>query len=137
MRMRRRSGVLLTLGAALALAALTVVWAIGAGSSQGQQGSPPYTQEDLDQLAAMGANYVTISPPGLCGEAPPYALDEDVQDNLDSLLGMIAEADMFAVISFRTGPGRSEFTFYGGDWFDESYLNDSVWQDQSAQDAWV
>src|SRR3972149_10462046 len=39
MRMRGRSGGLLTLGAALALAALTVVWAIGAGSSQGQQGS--------------------------------------------------------------------------------------------------
>ena len=47
---------------------------------------------------------------------------------------------MFAVISFRTGPGRSEFTFVFdevGDWFDESYLNDSVWQDPQAQDAWV
>jgi len=98
---------------------------------------PPYTQEDLDQLAALGANYVNISHPGLYTETPPYLLDESIQDNLDSLLDMIAEADMFAVISFRTGPGRSEFTFYGGDWFDESYLNDSVWQDQSAQDAWV
>jgi hypothetical protein len=99
---------------------------------------PPYTQEDFDQLAALGANYVNISHPGLFGETPPYALDEDVQDNLDSLLGMIAEADMFAVISFRTGPGRSEFTFFGGDsWFDESYLNESMWQDQAAQDGWV
>ena len=47
---------------------------------------------------------------------------------------------MFAVISARTGPGRSDFTFYwdgAGDWFDESYLNDSMWQDQAAQDAWV
>ena len=47
---------------------------------------------------------------------------------------------MFAVISFRTGPGRSEFTFVrdeAGDWFAESYLNDSVWQDKVAQDAWV
>ncbi|MFQ6094186.1 MAG: cellulase family glycosylhydrolase, partial [bacterium] len=40
----------------------------------------------------------------------------------------------------RTGPGRSEFTFLLedlDDWFDESYLNDSVWQDQEAQDAWA
>jgi hypothetical protein len=101
---------------------------------------PPYTQEDFDQLAALGANYVNISHPGLFRETPPYAPDEDIQDNLDNLLGMIAEADMFAVISFRTGPGRSEFTFYrdeAGTWFDESYLNESVWQDQAAQDAWV
>ena len=42
---------------------------------------------------------------------------------------MIAKADMFAVNSFRTGPGRSEFTFSleeVGDWFDASYLNDQV-----------
>jgi hypothetical protein len=53
---------------------------------------------------------------------------------------MIAQARMFGVISFRTGPGRSEFTFFwdeAGDWFDASYLNDSVWQDGAAQDGWV
>jgi hypothetical protein len=101
---------------------------------------PPYTQDDFDRLAALGANYVNISHPGLFSETPPYTLDEDIQGNLDSLLEMIAKADMFAVISFRTGPGRSEFTFFhdeAGTWFDESYLNDSMWQDQAAQDAWV
>jgi len=101
---------------------------------------PPYTQADFDNLAALGANYVNVSHPGLFGESLPYALDRDMQDNLDGLLAMIARADMFAVISFRTGPGRSEFTFFWdevGDWFDESYLNDSVWQDAAAQDAWV
>jgi hypothetical protein len=101
---------------------------------------PPYTQEDFNRLAALGANYVNISHPGLFSETPPYALDQGIQDNLDSLLDMIAEADMFAVLSFRTGPGRSEFIFFydeAGTWFDESYLNDSVWQDQAAQDAWV
>jgi hypothetical protein len=53
---------------------------------------------------------------------------------------MIAKADMFAVISFRTGPGRSEFTFYWGtqgDWFTEDYYNDTVWKDEPAQEAWV
>jgi len=101
---------------------------------------PPYTQEDLNRLAALGANYVNISHPGLFTETPPYTLDQDIQNNLDHLLTMIANADMFAVISFRTGPGRSEFTFMldeVGTWFDASYLNDSVWQDQAAQDAWV
>ena len=101
---------------------------------------PPYTQEDFDRLAALGANYVNISHPGLFSETAPYTLDQDIQHNLDNLLDMIAKVDMFAVISFRTGPGRSEFTFFWdevGDWFDESYLNDSMWQDQAAQDAWV
>jgi hypothetical protein len=47
---------------------------------------PPYTQADFDQLAAMGANYVNISHPGLHSERPPYGLDERVQTNLDRLL---------------------------------------------------
>ncbi|TET49410.1 MAG: hypothetical protein E3J64_09725, partial [Anaerolineales bacterium] len=101
---------------------------------------PPYAQEDFDLLASLGANYVNVSHPGLFGENPPYALDQDVAANLDMLLSMISQADMFAVISFRTGPGRSEFTFLLedlGDWFDESYLNDEVWQSDAAQRAWV
>ena len=101
---------------------------------------PPYTQSDFDQLAALGANYVNISGPGLFTERPPYTLDEQVQANLDHLLHMIAQADMFAVITFRTGPGRSDFTFYSegaGDWFDEALLIEWVWEEQDAQDGWV
>lgn len=100
----------------------------------------PFTQKDFDKLASLGCNYVNISHPGLFSETPPYKLDKAIQDNLDRLLEMIEKADMFAVISFRTGPGRSEFTFVVeevGDWFDESYLNDTVWQDKEAQNAWV
>jgi len=102
---------------------------------------PPYTQKDLNTLAALGANYVNVSHPGLFTETPPYAADKDMVANLDRILSMAAEADMFAVISFRTGPGRSEFSVCCleevGDWFDESYLNDTVWTDREAQDAWV
>ncbi|MFB0535273.1 MAG: glycoside hydrolase family 5 protein [Anaerolineae bacterium] len=100
---------------------------------------PPYTQEDFNRLAALGANYVNISHPGLFTENPPYTVDQDIQDSLDALLEMIAKADMFAVISFRTGPGRAEFSVccLGDDWFDDDYLNDSMWQDQAAQDAWA
>jgi hypothetical protein len=101
---------------------------------------PPFVQKDLDRLAAMGANYVNISGPGLFTEKPPYVLDEAVQAHLDNLLNMIAQADMFAVITARTGPGRSDFTFYwdeSADWGDASLLNDDVWLKQDAQDAWV
>lgn len=101
---------------------------------------PPYTQADFDQLAALGANYVNLSIPGLFTERPPYVLDEQAQANLDNLLAMAAQADLFAVITFRTGPGRSDFTFYrdgAGDWFDEDLLIEWVWSDQAAQDAWV
>lgn len=99
---------------------------------------PPYTQQDFDHLAAMGANYVNISHPGLFTETLPYIPDPAAQANLDNLLRMIAKADMFAVITFRTGPGRSEFSILGtGDWAPESYLNETLWQDRAAQDAWT
>ena len=101
---------------------------------------PPYTQEDFNQLAALGANYVNISGPGLFTEEPPYQLDLRAQKHLDRLLGMIHNADLFAVITFRTGPGRSDFTFYrdgAGDWFKPDLLREWVWTDQTAQDAWV
>jgi hypothetical protein len=100
---------------------------------------PPYVQKDFDDLAAMGANYVNISHPGLFTETAPYTLDQDIQDNLDNLLGMIEKASMFAVISFRTGPGRAEFSVccLGDDWFPASYYNDTVWENQAAQNAWA
>ncbi|RME99796.1 MAG: hypothetical protein D6768_14255 [Chloroflexi bacterium] len=99
---------------------------------------PPFTQEDFNRLAALGANYVSISGPGLFTETPPYELDPGVQENLDNLLAMIEQADMFATISIRTGPGRSEFTLCcaGEPGFD-GYFNDTMWEDPAAQDAWV
>jgi aryl-phospho-beta-D-glucosidase BglC (GH1 family) len=101
---------------------------------------PPYTQQDIDSLASAGANWVQISHPGLFAEQPPYTLDQAAQDSLDTLLSMVGKAGMKATIAFRTGPGRSDFTFYwdgAGDWFDPKYLDDQVWTDRSAQDAWV
>jgi hypothetical protein len=101
---------------------------------------PPVTQVDLDRLAAFGANLVVISHPGLYTERPPYHLDAAVKANLDRLLESALAADLFAVIAFRTGPGRSEFTFMVdevGDWFDAGYLNDRVWGDAAAQAGWV
>jgi hypothetical protein len=99
---------------------------------------PPYSQDDFDRLAALGANYVNLSHPGLFTERPPFVLDEAVQDNLDRMIAMAAEADLFVVITFRTGPGRNDFTFYRDDhWFAPEDLIESVWDDAEAQAAWV
>ena len=107
---------------------------------------PPFTQSDFNNLAELGANYVNISHPGLFSEAPPYELDISSKENLDNLLAMAESADLFAVITFRTGPGRSEFwAFYGEDtendpvngWFSPDYYNNRVWNNAGAQDAWV
>jgi cysteinyl-tRNA synthetase len=118
----------------------------GAGTLGDAPVGPPFTQEDFDNLAALGANYVNISHPGLFTETPPYVLDEEIQDNLDHLLDLIAEADMFAVITFRTGPGRSEFWAVWGEdteanpdegWFAPSYYNNAVWENEDAQQGWA
>ena len=99
---------------------------------------PPFTQEDFDNLAALGANYVTISGPGLFTEKPPYEVDLEVVAEVDGLVEMIGSADMFVTIAFRTGPGRSEYSLCceGEDWAN-GYFNDKMWTIQEAQDAWV
>lgn len=95
---------------------------------------PRYTQTDFNRLAALGANVVNISHPGLYSETAPYALNTGAQANLDSLLAMIQEANMFAVITFRTGPGRNEAAIVSELDFPALY---SVWTSQAEQDAWV
>ena len=99
---------------------------------------PPYTQNDFNRLAAWGANYVNISHPGLFTKTPPYTLNPNIQTYLDNLLTKIANADMFAVISIRTGPGRAEFSLCCDvEPENEKYFNDSMWRSRAAQNAWV
>ena len=99
---------------------------------------PPYTQEDFNKLAAQGANYVNFSHPGLFTERPPYRLDPLVEANLDNMIAMAANADLFVVITFRTGPGRNDFTFYRDDnWFKKKDLIENIWEDTDAQAAWA
>jgi len=96
---------------------------------------PPYYQSDLQRLKNEGANVVQISHPGLYTESPPYQVDTDVQTNLDNLIAKAANAGLKVVISFRTGPGRSEATF---NYFPtNAYDNDNVWSNQAAHDGWV
>jgi len=91
---------------------------------------PVFTQADFDALSKAGANLVIISHPGFLDDQQPYSFNKAVQDNLDNLISMAEKADLFVVISFRTGPGRSEFTFFGvtpDDSFGMSHLNEAVW----------
>lgn len=101
---------------------------------------PPYAAQDFADLRRLGANVVVLSHPGPFTEAPPYRPDPDVVANLDRLVGLAAAADLFVVIAVRTGPGRSEFTFFHGQegtWFDAGYVNETVWSDRATQDGWV
>ncbi len=109
------------------------------GTGPGVMG-PPYTPADFLNLSAMGANLVVISHPGIFSEKPPYGIDEQAVENLDEILERVETADMFAIIAFRTGPGRSEFAFMkgmSGIWFEEGYIDETVWKERDAQDAWV
>lgn len=98
---------------------------------------PPYEQADFDRLAALGANYVSISGPGIYSVQPPYELLPEVVARYDELLNMIEKADMFATIGFRSGPGRADWSICcaDADWA-QAYLVDHVWEDREAQAAW-
>ena len=101
---------------------------------------PPYAAEDFEGLAALGANLVDISHPGIFSEASPYALDEAVLENLYAAVDGAAAAGLFSVISFRTGPGRNEFVFLDEEdpeWVGESLDDNTLWQSAGAQDAWA
>jgi hypothetical protein len=93
---------------------------------------PPYTVENLKKLSEMGANYINFSVPGLFDENPPYLLNKTVEANLDILLKNAEAADLFVVISFRTGPARNEKGFSSSD-----IKYHQIWQNSDAQDAWV
>jgi hypothetical protein len=96
-------------------------------------GDGDFTQADFDDLAAAGANYVQISHAGTFAETPPYALDPAAEANLDRVIGMAAAANLYAVIAFRSGPGRNENAISNRD----GTLLETIWTDTAARDAWV
>ena len=99
---------------------------------------PTYNPRDLDSLAAWGANLVNLSVPGIFAESPTgsqpdYRLDPAAWTNLDSMVAWAERAGLFVVVSFRTGPGRSEFVFDTS----ETPAIVNLWSTPAAQDAWV
>lgn len=98
---------------------------------------PPYKQEDFCKLAAWGANYVNISHPGIFAEKPDrrgnYYEQEGVYASLKKLIEMCRIARLFVVVSYRTGPERSEGVFDK----DEKPLYKGVWKSEDAREAWA
>jgi hypothetical protein len=111
---------------------------------------PEYAEADFKRLAGYGANLVTLSFPAIYSESAPYKLDQPLRDQLDAYLQYAKRADLFAVISFRTGPGRTEADLAsqlvcqaGGCMTGGPVASlfsapaASLWTDAKAQDAWV
>jgi Cellulase (glycosyl hydrolase family 5) len=100
----------------------------------------PITDAALASLAANGGNLAVLSHPGIFTETAPYRIDHQIADHLARLVERCASHGLFAVIGFRTGPGRSEFTFHrddGDSWFPASMIDERLWQDDDAQNAWA
>ncbi len=101
---------------------------------------PPYSQEDFFRLTQAGANWVNLSVPGVFTETAPYDLDCAALYHLDELVEKARRANLYVVISFRTGPGRSEFTFQrdgAGTLYPAELLREEVWTQWRAQSAWA
>jgi hypothetical protein len=96
-------------------------------------GDGDFTQADFDDLAAAGANYVQISHAGTFAETPPYALDPAAEANLDRVVALAGAANLYAVIAFRSGPGRNENAISNRD----GTLHETIWTDPAARTAWV
>jgi cysteinyl-tRNA synthetase len=90
------------------------------------------TLQDIQDLRALGANVINATYPGVFDILAPYGINQTALNYLDNLVDWAAEADIYVVINFRSGPGRNEAAIHMSDGaiFD-------VWENQEAQDAWI
>jgi hypothetical protein len=98
-----------------------------------------YRPEDFKELTTFKANYVNLSFPGIYSVKPKggkYVLEPKVLTELTQLVERLDRANLFVVVSFRTGPGRSESVFGGEE--GEEVVTD-LWKSDSdaARRAWV
>lgn len=93
---------------------------------------PSYTQADFNLLASWGANYVELSVGGIYTQTGAFVVDEGSAAELKRVLDLAYAAKLWAVIAFRTGPGRSEDTFNNG-----GNPLSPVWSNGTAQTAWT
>lgn len=98
-----------------------------------------YTSDDFKELTTFKANYVNLSFPGIYSVKPKggkYVLEPKVLVELTQLIDRLDRANLFVVVSFRTGPGRSESVF-GGEEGEEVVAD--VWKPEAeaARRGWV
>jgi hypothetical protein len=108
-----------------------------------------YTSENLKKLRRWNANWANLSHPATFHPYPnpdcEYVAVSEIRDNLKQLIEQCRENQLFVVIAFRTGPGRTEKVFSPDDDSELlAYLFELDRKTQKptpkarkAQDAWV
>jgi hypothetical protein len=79
------------------------------GALRGANAFPRHTVEDLSALRSWGANLVTFGVKSVLELGEPFPLAADAFADIDSALDRARQAGLFAVINFRSIPGRKEF----------------------------
>lgn len=92
----------------------------------------PITKKDLIELKKLGANLVVANYPGVFTYFPPYQIDSLNLKNLDEIVLLAEKLDLFLVISIRSGPGKSLFTF-----FDKNREDELIFHDTLAQEKYI
>jgi hypothetical protein len=69
---------------------------------------PSYDTDIFFQLRSAGANVVFLSIPGPFKVQPPHTVDADAVELLNHLVNQAEASGLFAVLAFRTSPGRNE-----------------------------
>lgn len=90
----------------------------------------PISKEDLTELKRLGANLVVANYPGIFTYFPPYQIDSLGLMNLDKIVQFAEQLKFFLVLSLRSGPGRSLYTFFDKYREDEILFNDSTAQEK-------
>lgn len=86
----------------------------------------PITREDLTDLKKLGANLIVANFPGVFTYFPPFEIDSLHLKNLDRIVQLTNDLKFYLVISIRSGPGRSLYSFYDKKREDEYVIADSI-----------
>lgn len=90
----------------------------------------PITEKDLIELKKLGANLVVANYTGVFTYFPPYQIDSLSLANLDNIVNLTEKLNLFLVISLRSGPGRSLYSFFDKYREDEFLFYDSLAQEK-------
>lgn len=86
----------------------------------------PITRDDIIELKKLGANLVVANFPGIYTYFPSFEIDSLHLKNLDRIVQLTADLKINLIISIRSGPGRSLYTFFDKMREDEFVLSDSM-----------
>jgi hypothetical protein len=97
------------------------------GGFRGANAYPPGTTvDDFKVLRSWGANLAEVPVMDVFDPRPPYALQPAEMGKLDRMVDAAAQADLFVVLTCRSGPGRADFN-----------KSQEIWADAEAQDAYA